>query len=267
MSVTELSLIDAFKTRKSVRTFKNSFPEEKNQIVNQIVNEVNTLVCPFGTTDTIVSVRGPGLGKMGFVAGEAGWLLLQVPKDHPKHEQALMDASYKGQIAVMRLQQNGIGTVWMAGTYSRSLAEQGTPGYTVECVVAFGLEDSPRFFEKTIKFFGNSSSRKPFNEIAYNLDKSEPFTEENAGDKKELISALRSGPSAVNQQPWRFVFEGPLIHVYCGTAKYNTTFDIGIALANIALLTERTNQPSFTLRENAPQSPIGGTYVCTFSME
>jgi len=257
-------ILNAFSSRRSVRSFKAGFTEEQSRLVTSILEEVNSLKSPFGNSDAIVGNRGPGLGWMRFVAGETGWLMLKVPKNHPSHDKALIDAAFRAQVAVMKFQQNGIGSVWMCGTYNRDIAEQSCPGYTVECGVAYGIEDSPRFFEKTLKFFGNSSTRKPLNEIAYSIDLRAPITEDTAGENLELLKALRSGPSAGNNQTWRFLFEGNKIHLYAVESKYPNQFDMGIALANMAFFFDKIGSSQFNIEENPPNSPIGGAYICTY---
>ena len=262
------SVEEVFSRRHSVRTFREHFPENKKEIVNRIIEEVNQIPTPFQTTDSKISLHSPGLGSLGFVSKEAGWLLLQVSENSMNYTQSLMDAAYRGQIAVMKLTENEIGTVWIGGTFSKSQAELDSPGYKVDCVIAFGIEDQPRFLEKTIKFFGGSSSRKVLSEISYDLINKSPFIEENNNNKFiKLLKCLRSGPSAINQQPWRFLIDEKKIYIFNSSNNNYSICDMGISLANISYFynTYKENN-KFLIENEIPESLIGGTYLCTYNL-
>lgn len=287
-----IGLIEAFKARHSVRSFqKKPFPQQKKQMIAQIVTEANSLDTPFETRVEI-SITGPGLGRMGVVSNEAGFLVQKIPlnpeqedgEEKPKEEdpkivfkKSIIDVSYKMQVAVMQMTQHHISTVWMAGTYNESEAEERFPGYKITAVVAFGEEDTPHFMAKVLKFFGNSEKRLPFQQLFFDADNKRQITEndfaENKPDQtpnypsylKEFLVALQSGPSAMNQQAWRFVLAGKEVHLFDVKNSQSSFYGSGIALANLHLLKEiRGDECTIEIRNPAPEvSPLGGTYVAT----
>lgn len=263
---TTLDLISAFKARHSVRTYLSNFPAEKLTLVQQIVDEVNQMPVPFGSK-VAVQVHGPGLGSMGFISNEAGWLLLKYDKETPedKVNHAITDAAYLIQHVVMRITQNKVATVWIAGTYNQKLAEQSTPGFIVPGAVAFGEEAVKKHFMGTIvSFFSSNGKRMPLEQLFFNKDANQPITEENAGDKLVLYKSLQSGPSAVNKQPWRFVIEGNDIHLFDSKTSSYSAYDMGIALANMEMLMKLNGNARLIIKDPAPEpSPLGGEYVFT----
>lgn len=52
------------------------------------------------------------------------------------------------------------------------------------------------------------------------------------------LEPARLAPSAVNSQPWYFVHEGEMIHVYC--SRKGSRLDAGIALAHLYVSNEET---------------------------
>lgn len=130
--MSELDIVSVFKARHSVRTFLPDFPSDKMNLVHHVVEDVNRMKVPFNSKVEI-QVHGPGLGKMGAISHEAGWLLLKYDRNtsEDKVDQAIIDACYLMQHIVMRLTQNAIATVWIVGTFSRKHAEQATPGFAV----------------------------------------------------------------------------------------------------------------------------------------
>ena len=121
----ELSIIEAFAARHSVRVYKETSGAEKEryiQTAQRIVAEVNSIPTPFGTNPTI-GIHPEGLATMGTVSGEAGWLMLQIPKNKentPEYAQFCMDAAFRAHIAVLKLTQNRVGTGWVGGSFNQS---------------------------------------------------------------------------------------------------------------------------------------------------
>ena len=256
-----LDIISAFKARHSVRTFQPDFPKDKAELVDSIIKETNLITPPFGSKVNLQK-HEPGLGRFGSISGEAGWIMLVIPKDLQGEERrkAYIDAGDLGQLAVMKLTQNSIGSVWIGGTYDEAKAEESTPDHQVIAGIPFGIECGKHMIAKMLSFFSGSSSRYPVEKLFYNKDKNEPFTEENAGEWKEIIMCLRSGPSALNYQTWRFVIENNNVHLYHAPSREASTFDLGIAIANMELLLHDKGYEIKVLENQPETSPLGGTY-------
>lgn len=261
----ELSLLEAFAARHSTRTFGGStFPAEKAEKLREIISEVNAIETPF-KCETKVSIHGPGLGRIGFVSNETGWLLGQIIESTPSDriKQAHMDVSYRLQIALMKMTQVGIQTVWIGGTYQQGKAESSCPGWKVPIVIAYGEESSPHLMSKIIKFVMPKGSRKPYESLFFDKSTNKPITEESAGERLPLIRALRSGPTAVNQQGWRFVFDGNTVHMFDAIANSYSLFDNGIGMANLHLLGAMNGTGDIFFADTPESSPLGGEYICS----
>lgn len=282
-----IGLLDAFKARHSSRTYlEKDFPQQKKQNVAQIVTEANSIDTPFNSEGVEISSTTPGLGRIGVISGEAGWLVEKIPLNRKSenegekptedpnvaYRKAVIDVSFKMQIAVMKLAQHHIQTVWIAGTYNEGEAERRFEGFKIPAVVAFGEESaSPHLLARVMKFFSPAPSRLPFEQVFYDVDRKKPITEADLDSSeypsyfKDFVSSLRSGPSALNRQSWRFAISGKEVHLFDAYENTYSAFDIGIALGNLFLLKEiRGETCNFEVRNPAPEStPIGGTYVCT----
>jgi hypothetical protein len=113
-----------------VRRFLGALPPSKKEAVSQAISEVVALPRPFGTNIEVAD-HPPGLGTLAVISNEAGWLIGKVPADVTDTRNHWVDIGFVLQEAVIRPTQHGIATVWIAGTFSSSLAEQSTPGFKV----------------------------------------------------------------------------------------------------------------------------------------
>jgi nitroreductase len=155
---------------------------------------------------------------------------------------------------MMILTQAGIGTIWISGTFSPQKAEQSNPGFYVPCALAYGLVPGDKYLKTRPDW---PESRRPESELFAVPDPSSAI-ELNESFK----AALRSGPSAMNRQPWRFLFTENLIHLYNAGTNDASNFDMGIALANIYLLVQDEGKEiAFVVSDSPPVSRLGGKYV------
>jgi nitroreductase len=264
MTAEPLPVLEAIETRHSVRAFKGPLSPEKKAIVTQAIADALALPRPFGTNVSIVD-HPPGLGRLGFIVDDAGWLLGTFPEDVAEPHEHYFDIGFILQQAVIRLTQYGIGTVWIAGTWSAGTAERATPGSKVPVGVAYGEAGGrPGVMLRIVGWFSTSKSRRPFDQLFYDGDNNRQFTEENAGDWLTLLRVVQAGPSAVNGQPWRLLIVGGVIHVYNVGLRAMCGFDIGIALAGIDLYAKAVGKAArFEKLQEPPVSPLGGAYVIT----
>ena len=264
----ELSIIETFKTRKSIRNYDPNWPQEKQEIVETIIREVNEIPGPFGTNASI-GIHPKGLGTLGFVSGEAGWILLKIPKEvesTPEYSNYLMDAAFKGENAVLRLTQKGISTVWIGGTFSESKAEQDTPGFKIPCVVAFGMNaGTKRFFDKAMGWFGVGQNRLDFPELFFDDEKKQPFTKESLGKYENILSSFRLTPSARNLQPARLLVNGNTFTLFDSSPSSYTPFDMGIMLGNAYFYSG--GKITYNTKEIDKVYPKGGKYIASFTVD
>jgi nitroreductase len=76
--------------------------------------------------------------------------------------------------------------------------------------------------------------RKPFEQLFFDVATGQPISEATAGPDIDLVQALRSGPTAMNKQPWRFGIDAAQIHIYNTVGTEVSWWDIGIGACNVA---------------------------------
>ncbi|KAH0794317.1 nitroreductase [Histomonas meleagridis] len=165
----------------------------------------------------------------------------------------------------MGLSRNKIGTVWLGGTFDRQQAGIDFLNMDIVCCIPYGNE-SPNLTPITRNLMRavRSDTRKPIEQLFYNVQESKSYTEETAGDLLPMFMSIRSGPTAINQQGWSYAVDGKEMHAYYDNSMNYIEPDTGIALGNIALLQKENNiEPNFFVKETPPPSYLGGAYVCT----
>ena len=273
MSASPMSLIEAFKDRHSVRIYSGkSLTQSQINSISQIISEVNSLETPFHSLGVEVSQTEVGLGNPSVIRNESGFIVCKIPANRSPERTDITDVCYLAHHVMMRMTQNHINTIWIAGTYDQNKAQRRFKGYLIPSVIAFGNgESSPQQNERLKMMMGIPSGRFPFDQLFYDLNANKRITENDLQSNeyphymKDFLTALRSGPSAINQQPWRFAIAGKEVHLF--DAKFNSysPFDMGIALANLHLLAEiRGGKCTFEVRNPAPEAPPSfGVYIAT----
>ncbi|KAK8864755.1 hypothetical protein M9Y10_010278 [Tritrichomonas musculus] len=268
-----LTIIEAFKERRSVRIFGGqSLTAEQQEALAQSIKEANSLETPFHSPGVEVSSTEPGLGNPRVIRGEAGFIVCKIPHTNSLQRNQITDVCYRAHHALMRLAQNHVNTIWIAGTYDEDKAERRFKGYQIPSVIAIGNGEASREQNERLKqMMGIQSGRFPFDQIFYDAKSKKRISEKDAASSeyppymKDFLAALRSGPSAINLQPWRFMIDGNDVHLF--DAKFNnySPFDMGIALANLHLLAEfRGGNCTFEIRNKVPEAPPSfGTYIAT----
>ena len=130
-----------------------------------------------------------------------------------KKEESLEEKSgYYGEKIVLRAQQLGLNTCWVAMSYSRgkSAAKAG-PGEKLLMVISLGYGDTQgvRHKSKALEKLGNVEGGAP----------------------EWFISGVRAAqlaPTAMNQQKFRFELDGATVRAIAGSGLY-TKVDLGIA--------------------------------------
>jgi nitroreductase len=252
MALSALALLDAFKARHSIRQFEQgSLDAGKVPAIDSAIAAANGLPTPFGNSGELATFPA-GLG-LGSITNEIGWIIAKVPR-RANSPQAIIDVSFRLHYALMLLTQAGLGTIWISGTFTPQKAESAHPGFAVPCAIAYGLVPGTKYLKPRADW---TASRKPEAQVIAIPDPTNVIAL-----NASFAAALRSGPSAMNRQPWRFVFIGNLIHLYNAGTSESANFDMGIALANIRLLAQDEEKSvEFVAVEDPPGSPIGGQYV------
>jgi nitroreductase len=249
--------LEAIKRRISVRSYaaapltealkerlQYTFDDHKN---GPFGNEVRFQLLDF---DAVGRAELRGLGTYGFIKGARLFILAAVKKR--KHN--MEDLGYCLESVILEATAMGLGTCWLGGTFRRSrfaarmdlqddeLLPAITPvGYPAE---AIALTD------RMLRYGAGSQRRKPWSELFFAFNGITPLTEDEAGDYREPLEALRLGPSASNRQPWRMLKdESGFYHLYLKeNILYNRAqgkirlqnIDMGIAMCHFALAAEET---------------------------
>ena len=268
------TLLDTFKTRKSVRTFDGKpLPREE---LDALMSYAASIEAPFGVRVRFVlmDAREKGLsspvvgGEKAYVAG------VVTPSDN--WEAAY---GYAFEQFVMHAWEKGVGTVWIGGTMDRTKFEQAAGlagGELMPCVTPIGRPARKRGIKESFMRIGISADdRNPGRELFFDgsFDKSLIVEDEILADAFE---AVRWAPSAVNKQPWRVVRCGNDFHFYeqQGAKRYVSDatgdlqrIDVGIALYHFAAMLGHHGVPfTLTVADPAIPAPDSASYVATISV-
>ena len=189
-------------------------------------------------------ILGPGQTK-GLLAPKAPHYLVISGNPQPYRD---LCVGFLFQQLDLYLSARGLGACWLGVTKGR----EAPTGETDILSICFGRPAEPA--TRTLAEF----KRKSLAEIATGED--------------PRLEAARLAPSGINLQPWYFIAEDGVIHVYQAVRKglkalvYNLQeLDVGIALCHLALASEAMGK-SFQFepsRQNAPPAPNGFVYVGT----
>ena len=160
----------------------------------------------------------------------------------------LVDLGYRVEQIVIQLTNLGIGTCYI-GTLYREEANRTRLNLPADsrcgALVVFGYPASSatgRTLDSLMRSVPRGNTRLPMKQIFYQGSFDHPAYPPD--DLFPLLSAARFSPSAVNAQPWRFLWHDGELHIF--VKKYNPKYgrgpglnyryyDGGICLANIKL--------------------------------
>lgn len=274
MTAERLSMADAFASRHSTRNFnEQEWSDEKQSAVEQIVAEVNALPRIFGG-DVEVVLAPRGFGFLNFIVHESGWLMAKQPitEDPVQLKKNSLETGYLLETCIMKMTQCKIATCWIAGTYKAKKCVTFCGGNcSVPGVVAFGGEGQDRWLDKTVKFFGSFRGKNGYKDKFYDLKAGKPITEEDAGERLGICSAIASIPCGMKPHAFRVSFDEPNVHIYnmpqsIAMMSLMADFDMGNVIANTKLYYESQGQTvHFVMDGLKPEgeNPLGGVYVCT----
>jgi hypothetical protein len=198
-----------------------------------------------------VSDKGIKLGTYGFIKNPSGYLVGVAQNNR----YALLDLAYCFHKLVLFLNEVGMGTCWMGGTFNRNSFEkeiQLSEGEFIPCITPIGYPNNKqRVLDKALRFVVKADNQKPWEHLFYDENFEVSLTKEQAGWLGIPIEMVRLGPSASNKQPWRLVLttDGKVCHFYIvHTPNYSTKLgydmqilDMGIAICQFDLACRELN--------------------------
>lgn len=136
--------------------------------------------------------------------------------------ESIINAGVSGEMLMLQLVAQGLGGVWVAGTYKhKALQLPLQSGERVRALIALGVPAQPPTAPVQRK-------RKPLERLCT------PALDGYPGMFQEAARAVQAAPSALNQQPWLMAYngqEGLSIRV----EKPRQRLDLGIALCHALL--------------------------------
>lgn len=206
-------------SRRSIRDFrKKSLTKDSISALNQVIEEINGKVAPYGAEFKIVldgktlfqQLEGIG-GYAGSMIDAPAYIALHVLKET---DESYIYGSYFMEELVTQLGNLNLGSCWVTLTGAEETVKMNAIGY------ASGKVDH-------LLAIGYPQRRIPVGEEAYNStlgigdfvymeDLGNPATIEELEQMglDDLFYYVRFSPSSHNRQPWRFVIKSNQINLY-----------------------------------------------------
>lgn len=234
---------ETIEKRNSVRSYeeKKLSAQDREKLISYINNSTN----PFGVKvnihmiDKDIDSKGEKLGTYGVIKGASTFLGVSVEDT----DFALEAVGYEFENLVLYATNMGLGTVWLAATFSRDSFASAMgikENELFPAISPIGYPATKRSLrESVMRKTMKSDQRKPWNEIFFKDNFSTPLTEADAGKYADSLEMLRLAPSATNSQPWRVIKKDGVYHFY-ETHKANVKLeeklikrvDVGIGLCH-----------------------------------
>ncbi len=224
----DIPVEQTIRTRISVRTYEERklSIEDKNKLRAFADNLSN----PFGVKVTFHFIEkstessGEKLGTYGVIKGASSFIGASVANT----EFGLEALGYEFENLILYATHMGLGTVWLAATFSRDRFSSAMGIKEDELFPAISPVGYPvgkkRLKEALMRKIMKSDQRKPWDALFFKNNFPTPLTEKEAGLYAGPLEMLRLAPSATNAQPWRIVKDGDIIHFY-ETHNSNTSED------------------------------------------
>ncbi|MEN6330591.1 MAG: nitroreductase family protein [Smithella sp.] len=256
--------------RVSCRTYADT-PVEEN-----LRNELERLVAaehtgPFGNKpkfqiinlDMSDPAKWKNLGTYGVIKNARLFLAGKVKKGN----KAVEDYGYCMECLILKATALGLGTCWLAGTFSAGGFAGAVNLQKNELLPAVSPIGYPAqrksLTEKIFRLTAKSDRRKPWPLIFFIGNFSTPLTPQQAGKYSEALENVRLAPSACNKQPWRILLDtaGNAFHFYLQrTFGYKLRgvpiqdIDMGIAMNHFEFtLRELEINGQWIIKENVPR--------------
>jgi nitroreductase len=209
---------ETIKKRKSVRTYE----ERKLSIEDKekLIAFADNLSNPFGEKvkfhliEKTTEPNGEKLGTYGVIKGASSFIGASVSNT----EFGLEAVGYEFENLILYATHMGLGTVWLAATFSRDSFSSAMGIKEDELFPAISpvgyLVEKKRLKESIMRKIMKSDQRKPWNKLFFKNNFSTPLTEKEAGVYAVPLEMLRLAPSATNAQPWRIVKDSDIFHFY-----------------------------------------------------
>lgn len=208
-----MNISEAIRKRHSCRSFTGeALPEDVADGLKKRIASADGLMLIDGSNGRV--------GTYGIVSGSVCSIALVGDAGSPE----FMKTAGVAEEIVLWLTDQGIGSVWLGGTFKVSGVNKPVPA-----IVALGMPARRmRLIDRIMHRAVSSNTRKPFDELFKS-------TSGGFGSYREPLEMMRLAPSAKNAQPWRAYVDGDTVHFYSTTNDRYTYIDMGIALRHFSL--------------------------------
>ncbi len=215
------------KKRNSVRTFEerkltDSDKERLKEFANNLSNPFGEKV-NFHFIEKNTETNGEKLGTYGVIKGANFFIGASVANT----KLGLEAVGYEFENLILYATHLGLGTVWLAATFSRdqfSAAMGIKADDHFPAISPVGYPVKKRLKESLMRKLMKSDQRKPWETLFFKNDFLTPLTEMEAEKYALPLQMLRIAPSATNAQPWRVLLKDEVFHFY-ETHNANTKED------------------------------------------
>jgi len=271
----------AIRKRRSVRTYKKaplSFEDKKK--IEAILNEAQTIKGPFNHTIEVLDlIEQPSsskekIGTYGFIKNAPAFIV-GTTKNNIEH---LIDFGYVFEWIILKLTDLHLGSVWLGGTFRRIQFEAllDNEDAFIPAITPVGYpKDKMSFREHALRGIIQAKSRKPLNEIIFEVPSMKGFKRTKDPKLAKIFDMVRFGPSASNNQPWRFYIEKNIIHIYLDyDESYNNKLhydiqylDIGVALSHLEIGLKTHDYSFKKLQSPLENMPQNERYVISYKIK
>jgi len=207
---------DIIYKRKSTRKYLNKEIEE--DLLKEIQEYINTIKPLY--KDIKYKFE---LVKKENVKSMFSWMPPQVYALYSEEKEGYLEnIGFIGQQLDLFLQKKGLGACWIGlGKLDIKVDKSESNGLKYQIMIAFGYPSETLYREV------NEFKRKELKDIVNYVD--------------SRLEVARLAPSSVNSQPWYFVVDNELIHVFCNKGGFIkgiflgdlNMIDVGISLAHL----------------------------------
>lgn len=207
-----MDLMEAIRARHSVREFsdrkiEDSIVKELQELIDEVNKEANLSVQLILNEPTAFQGGMASYGKFSNVQNYIAFVGIKSPYLDEK-------VGYHGEKILLRAQQLGLNSCWVALTFSKGNSKKHIKvetGQKLSIVAPIGYGRTN----------GVESTHKPIDKLCVvNGEMPDWF--------KAGMEAVQLAPSALNQQKYKFVLEGDKVKTKSGMG-FNTKHDLGIA--------------------------------------
>jgi len=236
------SVVELIRMRTSTRSFDGENLDnatlQKTEDYLAKINEAVKIKARFSlsSNNNAEGSKVEKLGTYGVISGANSYIVGVIGN---KEEDAL-EFGYLFEKIILFATDLGLQTCWLGGTFKKSDFEQNMNLIEDEYITIVSpigyKKQKPRVLDSTMRALAGSDKRKPWNELFFEKNISNPLNEQGASSYAVPLEMVRLGPSASNKQPWRIIKDDNKFHFcLCRTKGYGLPNydlqknDIGIA--------------------------------------